>query len=42
MVKQRDIPVRILTSVDEGYEDVLGYYGLTNDWIESKADISEP
>jgi TRAP transporter TAXI family solute receptor len=35
-IKEKAMPVRILTGVDATYTDVLDYYGLTKEWIESK------
>jgi len=35
-IKEKGMPVRILTGVDSTYMDVLDYYGLTKEWVESK------
>lgn len=35
-IKEKGSPVRIVTGVDSNYTDILDYYGLTKEWVESK------
>jgi TRAP transporter TAXI family solute receptor len=34
-IKEKNMPVKIITGVDEAWEDVLEYYGINKEWVES-------